>query len=96
MDKILGEYAEIRAQIKDLEEKENGLKEVILLGLEDAEEGKIETSFGKFIRAVRKSYTYSPKVTTLEEKVKLAKIKEVEKGTAELKETAYLLFKENN
>ena len=77
-----------------MEEREL-VKEKILVGMQNNKEIKAEYAFGKFALATRKSYTYSPKITDLEEKVKLAKLKEQEKGLAKVKETPYLIFKEN-
>lgn len=87
---LFKEYADVKHQIKALEEKEYALKEILLAELEPIRVA--ETIWGKFSTATRKSYTYSEKVTALEDKVKIVKVEEQEKGIAKLKETPYLIF----
>lgn len=90
---LLKQYADIKNQIKSLEDQESFLKTAILEELDKNKMDKAETAFGKFTKATKITYIYSPKVNEMEEKVKLAKLKEVEKGIAEEKKTEYLLFK---
>lgn len=86
------EYAKLQEQIKSLEEKRDSLKVGILKFLEKEGTVKEWTSYGTFTQANRVSYTYSDKVTALVEKVKLAKVREEEKGIAKASVTTYLVF----
>ena len=89
MDKaIYKRYAEIKGQMKALEEEEAFLKTALLKDLKD----KVAFEFGKFTYSTRVSYKYSDKVLTLQEKVKLAQLKEQEKGIAKEVKSHYLTF----
>jgi hypothetical protein len=93
MDKaIYKRYAEIKGQMKKLEEEESFIKQVLLQDLEANDADKIAFDFGKFTRSTRVSYKYSDKVLTLQEKVKLAQLKEQEKGIAKEVKSHYLTF----
>lgn len=89
---LYAELAEVQAQRKLLEAREAVLK-IGILG--DMDKNGVETftnDYGKFTRSCRTSYTYTEAVKKLEEKVKLAKIKEEKRGVATKKETVYLTF----
>jgi len=90
---ILREYATLKQKIAEFLEAEGIMKVAVMAELEKAGKTKETTDFGTFSKATRKNYSYSPKIETLEEKVKLAKLKEVEKGLAKVKETNYLIYK---
>lgn len=90
MIEIYKEYAELSDTISTLEKCKEQLKSTILSSMKTDKE---QFDFGKFTKATRKSYTYSDRVKEMEENVAIQKIKEVEKGIAELKETTYLVFK---
>lgn len=95
METFFEEYAEIKKQIKLLEDKESFLKKAILSELEKNKVDKVDTSYGKFTIAKRKNWIYSDKVAELKEKVKLTEIEEQENGVAKVETTSYLMFKEN-
>lgn len=88
----LKKYAKLQEQIKDLELQRDGLKQVIIEELHKDKLDKVESDYGKFTISYRTSYTYTPKVDALVEKVKLAKIKEEEQGLATACTTEYLTF----
>ena len=69
------------------------MKADILLAMEKEGEEKVESAYGSFTVGHREMWTYTEKVKELEEKVKLAKVKEEEQGKAKAKVTDYLLFK---
>ena len=92
MKKELKTYAELQLEIKDLEMRRDALKEVIIDALHKEKLDKVESDYGKFTISHRTSYTYTEKVKALEQKVKLAKVKEEETGDAEPKTTEYLTF----
>lgn len=89
------EYAKIRKQREELEKEEALLLNVIIEEMKERKVVKETFEFGSFTVAHRTNYTYSNKVKELVEKVKLAQLKEVEKGTAKAKVTNYLIFKPN-
>lgn len=86
------ELATIQAKRKVLEAKENEIKVAILADMEKSGECTKINTYGKFTVASRLSYTYSDAVKALVEKVKMAKLKEEQKGTAKSKETKFLVF----
>ena len=90
--KTLQAFAKVQAQIKELEGKRDGLKVEIMAEMEKNKTSKLETTFGKFTIGSHASWTYSEKVESLVEKVKLQQIKEQETGKATKSETQYLLF----
>ena len=86
------QYADIKRKMKALEEEEAILKSLLLKDLEANNADKIAFEFGKFTRSTRTSYKYSDKVLTLQEKVKLAQLREEEKGIAKEVKSHYLTF----
>lgn len=92
MKETLKKYAEINNRIKGMELMRDQLKEEIIEGLHKQKLQKVESEYGKFTISARRSYAYTEAVKKLEEKVKLAKIKEEEKGLATEKVTEYLTY----
>ncbi len=91
--KLLAEYVDLQKTIDDLTAKKDALRVGILDGLkkENIEKLKDDT-LGTFSVAHRSSWKYSPAVTKLEEKVKIAKNKEQEKGLAKETVSEHLLY----
>ena len=85
-------YAQIKLEKKKLEDEEALLNKAILKELEESKTDKVAFSFGKFTKATRTSYKYSEKVQAISERLKLAQIKEQEKGIAKKVESSYLTF----
>lgn len=93
MDKgMTKRYAALQAKIAALEGERDGLKIEILEAMDVAGVTKEKTIFGTFTCAFRTSYRYTSKIKELEEKLKLAKIKEEQQGTAKASKTTYLVF----
>jgi len=88
--KLLLEYIELDARFKELEAEKATLRAQIL---DELKKNKLD-NFGSFTVAHKTSWKYSPAVAKLEEKVKLAKNTEQEKGTAKATESTYLLYKD--
>lgn len=86
------QYAALMEQMKLLEDEKETLKTEIISQLGKEGTDKVETDWGKFTIAGRKSWKYSDKVLALSERVKLAKIREEEKGIATSTETKYLVY----
>lgn len=90
--KLFSDYALVRAQIASLEVREGELKKQIVEKLALAGKKTVENPYGKFTTSVKKNWIYSPKITKMEEEVKIAKFHEQEQDIAVLKETKYLSF----
>ena len=92
-NKLYEDYASLKLQEKEIEEKLNELKPLILQEFSDAGVDKLETDFGNFTVTNRKTWKYSPKVDEAEKVVD--DLKEVEKadGTATAEEKPVLYFK---
>jgi hypothetical protein len=92
MKTYLKKYAQLQAQIKDLEMQRDATKEIILEELHKNKLEKVESEYGKFTITTRRTFVYSEKVDALTEKVKLLKIKEEEKGIATPKYTEFITY----
>jgi hypothetical protein len=90
---IYKDYAQLRRDIALFEEREEALRAMILKDMQDNKMVKEEFEFGKFTVGSRKNYTYSKKIKDMEDKVKIAKNKEVEQGKAKAQETNYVVYK---
>lgn len=86
------EYAVIDSQIKQLTEKKEVLKLLILGDMYNQKIEKKESEFGKFSIAKLKKWTYPDKVLELEEKFKTAKAKAESNGDATYEEQDSLRF----
>jgi hypothetical protein len=92
MNNLYKELATIQAQRKVLEAQEAELKLAIIDDMEARGEITATTNYGKATISFRTSYEYTDAVKKLAEKVKLAQVKEVQKGLAKEKTTKYLTF----
>lgn len=94
----LEEFAKIKKEIAVLEEKAEGLKEVVLTEVQKVGE-PIETDFGRLSVRFYKVYGYSPAMIAFEKKVKTElaekQAREVESGVATVTERPTLFFKAN-
>lgn len=89
-------YLQVRTQREALEAEERDLRQAILTDLVSNKLEKIESDvFGSFTVAHKKSWKYSPAVVKVEERLKIIKFKEQEKGIAQAVESEYLLYKPN-
>lgn len=79
MKKIYSEYAELKAQEKELKQRIAGVNKKIVEDMLEKGEDKIPTEFGNFILKELPSWEYSDEVEQL--KVKLVKRKEFEEET---------------
>jgi len=86
------EYAVIDSQIKQLTEKKEVLKLLILGDMYNQKLEKKDSEFGKFTIAKIKKWTYPDKVLELEEKFKTAKAKAESNGDATYEEQDSLRF----
>jgi hypothetical protein len=89
---LFEKYWELDGQIKKFEEEKELLRDMIVVEMRDADTKKQSTDFGIFTRAAKTNWKYTDKVTQLEEKVKVAKVKEQQSGKAQASLTEYLKF----
>lgn len=84
MDQTLqAQYVAVETSLKELELQKEMLRTKILHQMMDSKVDKIESEvFGTFSIARRSSWTYSDKVNDMDDKLKIAKIREQTKGTA--------------
>lgn len=90
MDNKLTRYAELKLEIKYLEEEAEKLKKEIMPEVERL--GGVEIPLGKFSIKSLNRWKYTKAVTELEEKVKIKKTEEEEKGIATLTTSNSLVF----
>ena len=94
MNKTLQEYANLVNKIKALEESRDLLKQSIIDDFTKNKIEKLETSFGNFSIGCRKTYTFTESIKKMEDKLKIAKNKEIEKEIARATESKYVIFRE--
>lgn len=92
---LLKEYYKLELKFRELENEKKLLRDSIVEDFRKNKLDKVESDFGSFTICEKKSWKYSEKIKSLEDKVKIAKDKEQRKGIAEASITNYLLFKEN-
>ncbi len=92
MSTYYDEYAILDAQIKEMENKKDELRGLILRDMVEAGEEAIETAVGKFSITRRKTWTYTEKVNELSDKLKATKAKEESTGDATYTEEESLRF----
>ncbi len=90
---LLEQYAALDAECRHMEELKIRLRSQILADLELNHMEKVESDYGSFTVAHKTSWVYSPAVTKIEEKLKIARHKEQTKGLAKAEVSSYLLFK---
>ena len=86
-------YADVRKQLEVLKQMEEAMRYEVLEDMAKRQVVKEDLDYARFTLASRKTYTFSDKVAALKERAKLAEITEIEKGTAKVKESHYLVFK---
>ena len=90
--KMYEEYAIIDAQIKALTKQKDELKVSIIEELAMTEDKAVEIAVGKFTIANLKTWTYTDKVTQLDEAFKAQKATEQSTGEATFEEKPSLRF----
>jgi len=86
------EYTVLEAQIKDLENKKDELRGLILSDMVQSKKESVDTAVGKFTVTRLKTWVYPEKVVELGEKFKAAKAKAESTGEAEFTEKESLRF----
>lgn len=94
-NKILSEYAKLEAEYRAFEAKREAMRAEIVALFREKKIDKIEDpDLGLFTIGRRTSWEYTEGVKKIEERLKIAKTKEQQKGLAKAKESEYLLYKE--
>lgn len=89
---IAKKYALLDAKIKELEAQRLTMRVEILSNMQENDIIKEETLYGKFTRSGRTMWKYSKAVVKLQERVKVAQVKEQQKGTAKAVISDSLVF----
>lgn len=94
----LQEYANLKLQIANLEQKVEDMKPEIVAAVEqlNPEDHVVETDYGVFSMVAKRKYTYPEEIVAAEASVKELKKEAEAKGTATYVENPYLLFKPAN
>lgn len=90
--KVLKEYQNLEKKAEEIEKQRSELRAQIVEELQKEKVKKMESEYGTFTVASRVTYTYSEAIKKLNEKVKLAKVKEERKGIAKPTKTNYLVY----
>lgn len=90
------EYAVLDAQIRQLTHQKEVLRDQILDDLEEQKLDKVETAVGKFTVATLKTWTYTEKVTEMNEDLKAQKAEEENTGDATCEIKSSLRFTKAN
>lgn len=94
-NKLLKEYVSVVSEYRALDLKREVLRKSIVELFDKESIEKVEDAdLGTFTLARRMTWTYTDAIKKIEEKVKIAKTKEQQKGLAKASETQYLLYKE--
>lgn len=86
------EYAIIEAQIKELENKKDSLRGLILKEMVESGEEAVDTAVGKFSVTRLKKWTYPESVTSLKDKYDAEKARAESTGEATYTESESLRF----
>lgn len=92
----LSQYYEIQNKIKSLGDIKESLRSSIVKNFKENSLEKVESTFGTFTICKKKTYKFTEAVKKIEERLKIAKIKEQQKGIAEEIISEYLLFTSND
>jgi len=91
-NKKIKELIKLDQKIKEITFLRDSIRESLLEDLEQAGLEKAVTEVGTLTKASKTIWRYTEKVTSLEEKVKVAKVREQQNGSATKNESYYLRF----
>src|SRR3990167_4511656 len=89
---LFAEFLKVEASYKDICAKRDAVRAEIVEEMQKSKVEKAETEYGIFTIAKRAVWAYTEAVRKLEQRVKLAKVREEKKGLATRTETEYLRF----
>lgn len=93
---LFKQYAVIKVQIKELEEKSKEIEKEVMNEMQTQEIEQVKSDFGTFSITKRKVWKYSNDTKTIEEGLKRIKKIEEEDGTATFEEKIGLMFRNTN
>ncbi len=93
METLLQKYALIEANLLNILEEKDQLRREILKFLLIKKLEKVESEYGSFTVARKKLWQYSPAIEKKEESLKIAKVREQDKGLAKVLVSNYLLYR---
>lgn len=85
--------AELKLQIKELEEEAKGIADEVVSAMEAEGFDKVDHAEGTFTISGRKKWTFSEKTEALREQLKESEAGEKADGTATAEETKFVVFK---
>jgi len=91
MNDVFSQYAALTAQIKELQDAQKALLATITEEVA-RQDGKVKTEAGVFSMVVRKVFSYSDAVTSLESEYKTLKKQEEQEGVASFTEASSIRF----
>ncbi len=89
---LFKKYAEIKAEIKRLEEEAKMIAPTIMEMVDSTDEKRIESDFGKFSVTTKKTWKYSEIVNDMAAKLKIQQDNEVATGKATFTESRSVRF----
>ncbi len=91
---LLIEYSNLEDEFKTLEARKAALRGRILEELMRSKMDKVESEvFGSFTVAQKTTWKYTDAIEKIEERLKIAKIKEQDRGVAKAVKSEYLVYK---
>ena len=90
---LFEELASLMTERAKLDERIESVRNQVSAEMEQNEVDKVESDYGNFYFVVRKKWTYCEAIQTAEEKLKAAKKKAEESGTATCEESKSLTFR---
>lgn len=85
-------YEAFEIEFRKMEEKRQNLRAQILADMQKDGNQTVKTGLGTFTVGKKISWSYSPKVEKMEEKLKIAQLNERKRGTAQSSVKEYLLY----
>ena len=90
---LAGELAVIASEKERLQLKEETIKNQLMVEMKKVGKSNEKFDFGTVSLGVRKTYTYSPEIEKLQNKLKIKMDTEVKQGIAEVKQTEFITFR---
>lgn len=90
---LLKNYAELKAQIKELEANAKAIQPLILKSMQDNDLDEVTTAEGKFSLSSRRKYTYPAELADRELALKEDKKTAEQVGEAKYEETFFVTYK---
>jgi len=91
-EQLIQQYASLDLSLKKLEAERETLRQQIFEALVKEGTDKLESPVGTFTVAHKITWKYSPALTKKEEQLKIAKMREQDKGLATSTDKPYLLY----